>query len=171
MPKVTFKPLGISGEIPSGATLLEAAECLGQSLRHDCGGFATCSSCRVWVIDGMPDLSEIDLDEENMLEEAELKAPYRLSCQAKIQGDVVVRVPQAEMEWTRSALRDLKEQAGEHFATIRIMVEKKARTMGVEAILPDVGIPLVAEARGMIEELSQDPVRLAEMIRKIHEES
>ena len=94
MPFVTFKPSGICKEIPIGTSLLDAADAMGVELRHDCGGFATCSTCRVVVIEGMPHLTEIDLDEENMLEEAKLDPPYRLSCQAKIRGDVVVCIPE-----------------------------------------------------------------------------
>ncbi|HLG22462.1 MAG TPA: 2Fe-2S iron-sulfur cluster-binding protein [Candidatus Manganitrophaceae bacterium] len=170
MPKVTFHPAGKSGDVPEGISLLDAAEKLGLEMRHDCGGFATCSTCRVWVIEGMPHLTEIDLDEENMLEEAELTPPYRLSCQAKIKGDVVVRVPTEEMEWSKSALRDLEEQAGPHKATIRLMVEKRAREKGIEVILPDTALPLVAEAKREIEVAAADPARLAALIKRVHEE-
>jgi 2Fe-2S ferredoxin len=170
LPKVTFHPLNQAGDVPEGTSILDAAERLGLKMRHDCGGFATCSTCRIWVVEGMSNLTEIDLDEENMLEEAELQPPYRLSCQAKVRGDVVVRVPREEMEWTTSALRDLRDQSGEHFATVRLMVEKKARSRGVEVILPDVGIPLVAEAVREIREASVDPARLSDLIRRVHEE-
>jgi len=94
MPSVRFEPSGICQEIAAGTSLLDAAEAMGVDLRHDCGGFATCSTCRVVVVEGMSNLTEIDLDEENMLEEAALSAPHRLSCQAKICGDVVVRIPE-----------------------------------------------------------------------------
>jgi 2Fe-2S ferredoxin len=96
MPTVTFTPNGPCKEIPTGTSLLDAAEQMGLTLRHDCGGFATCSTCRIVIVEGMLNLTEIDLDEENMLDEAKLTAPYRLSCQAKIQGDVVVRIPDEE---------------------------------------------------------------------------
>ncbi len=96
MPTVTFRPSDISGDVPEGTSLLDAAEQLGVPIRHDCGGFATCSTCRVFVEDGMLSLSKIDLDEENMLEEAALLPPYRLSCQTKVQGNVIVRIPDAD---------------------------------------------------------------------------
>ncbi len=96
MPTVTFEPSGVSGEVPNGTSLLDAAEKIGLQLRHDCGGFATCSTCRVFIVEGMSNLTEIDLDEENMLEEAALLPPYRLSCQAKICGDVTARVMDEE---------------------------------------------------------------------------
>lgn len=96
MPIVTFTPCGTSKEIAKGVSLLDAAGEMGFTMRHDCGGFATCSTCRIVVVEGMSNLTEIDLDEENMLEEAELGPPHRLSCQAKILGDVVLHIPDGE---------------------------------------------------------------------------
>ncbi|SRR5579884_3028483 len=169
MPKVTFYPYGKSGEIPDGTNLLDAAEKLGLQMRHDCGGFATCSTCRVWVIEGMSNLTEIDLDEENMLEEAQLPPPFRLSCQAKMKGDVVVRVPDEEMEWSRSALRELDALDPSIREIVRMMVEKRARAQGISAILPDTAIPLVAEMRKEVEPIADDPDRLAALVKRIFE--
>jgi 2Fe-2S ferredoxin len=93
MPRVTFHPSGKSGDIPDKKSLLEAAGLLGLELAHECGGFATCSTCRVVIEDGYENLSEIEFDEENMLEVAALLPPHRLSCQAKIFGNVTVLIP------------------------------------------------------------------------------
>ncbi|WDT76105.1 MAG: 2Fe-2S iron-sulfur cluster-binding protein [Candidatus Manganitrophus sp.] len=169
MSKVTFYPYGKSGEIPDGTSLLDAAEKLGLQMRHDCGGFATCSTCRIWVVEGMTNLTEIDLDEENMLEEAQLIAPFRLSCQAKIQGDVVVRVPDQEMEWSRGALRELDALDPAVREIIRMMVEKRARLQGLSAILPDTAIPFVADAKKEVEAVASDPDQLAALVKRIFE--
>ncbi|MCG3115736.1 MAG: (2Fe-2S)-binding protein [Candidatus Manganitrophus sp. SA1] len=169
MSKVTFYPYGKSGEIPDGTSLLDAAEKLGLQMRHDCGGFATCSTCRIWVVEGMTNLTEIDLDEENMLEEAQLTAPFRLSCQAKIQGDVVVRVPDQEMEWSRGALRELDALDPAVREIIRMMVEKRARLQGLSAILPDTAIPFVADAKREVEAVAGEPDQLAALVKQIFE--
>lgn len=169
MSKVTFYPYGKSGEIPDGTSLLDAAEKLGLQMRHDCGGFATCSTCRIWVVEGMTNLTEIDLDEENMLEEAQLTAPFRLSCQAKIQGDVVVRVPDQEMEWSRGALRELDALDPAVREIIRMMVEKRARLQGLSAILPDTAIPFVVDAKKEVEAVASDPDQLAALVKRIFE--
>ncbi len=166
MPKVTFYPSGKGGEVPSGISLLDAADKLGLEMRHDCGGFATCSTCRVWVREGY--LSEIDLDEENMLEEAQLTPPYRLSCQAKILGDVVVHVEE-EMDWSKSALEQLSMLPESFRKTVRMMVEKKARREGISVILPDTAIPFVAEAKGEIEKIAQDPLLFEAFVKQVHE--
>ncbi len=171
MPKVTFLPAGRSGEIAEGVSLLDAAEALGIEMRHDCGGFATCSTCRVWVQEGMPHLSDIDLDEENMLEEAELSAPYRLSCQSKVQGDVVVRLEEPEMDWTTGALRDLAALPVAWRKLVRMMVEKQARRAGLSVILPDTAVPAVAAARLVVEAVADDPAQFAALVRRVWEES
>ena len=91
MPRVTFYPFNKSGDVDPGTTLLDAASQLGLELAHECGGFASCSTCRVVVESGADQLSEIEFEEEDMMDLAELGSEYRLSCQAKIHGDVTVR--------------------------------------------------------------------------------
>ena len=98
MPRVTFiHPEGKSGVVPEHLTLLEAAESLGFPLKHECGGSASCSTCRVDVIMGGEHLSDIDFEEQDLLDREALTEPYhRLSCQATVFGDVVVQVPEEE---------------------------------------------------------------------------
>jgi len=114
MPKVSFQSIGRSGEVTDGTNLLQAAEQMGLELRHDCGGFANCSTCRVVIESGIENLTEIEFDEENMLDVAELVPPYRLACQAKVYGDVVVKIPEAE---TVQDVREIK--AGESEGVIK----------------------------------------------------
>lgn len=99
MPRVTFlHSAGKSGDVPKDLTLLEAAEHLGFPLNHDCGGNASCTTCRVEVVAGEDHLSEIDFEEQDLLDREALTEPYhRLSCQAKVLGDVIVQVP--EEKW------------------------------------------------------------------------
>jgi len=95
MPRVTFlHPQGKSGVVTRNLTLLDAAKELGFSLNHDCGGNASCTTCRVEVQSGGEHLSEIDFEEQDLLDREALREPWhRLGCQAKVLGDVVVRVP------------------------------------------------------------------------------
>ena len=96
MPRVTFvHKQRQEGVVPHDVTLLEAAELLGIQLHHDCGGNASCSTCRVAVQEGPEHLSEIDFDEQDLLDREALTDPcWRLSCQARVRGDVVVLVPE-----------------------------------------------------------------------------
>lgn len=104
MPRITFvHSEGKSGEVPENLTVLEAADMLGFPLEHDCGGNASCSTCRVEVMVGGEHLSEIDFEEQDLLDREALTEPYhRLSCQAKIMGDVMVQVPEEKWGTTES---------------------------------------------------------------------
>jgi 2Fe-2S ferredoxin len=96
MPRVTFlHSAGKSGDVEANISLLEASKLLGCSLNHDCGGNASCTTCRVEVQIGAENLSEIDFDEQDLLDREALSDPWhRLGCQAKVLGDVVVLVPE-----------------------------------------------------------------------------
>ena len=104
MPRITFvHSEGKSGEVPENISILDAAELLGFPLNHDCGGNASCSTCRVEVMVGGEHLSEIDFEEQDLLDREALTEPYhRLSCQAKLFGDVMVQVPEEKWGTTES---------------------------------------------------------------------
>lgn len=95
MPRVTFLPEGWSAEVPSGTSILDAAEAAGVDLPHNCGGVCACTTCHVWVEAGLASLSEIGENEDDKLNEAAGLGPAsRLGCQACVGvEDVVVRVP------------------------------------------------------------------------------
>ena len=95
------------------SSLLEAAKTLGFRLNHDCGGNASCTTCRVEVEAGLDQLSEIEFDEQDLLDREGLSEPWhRLGCQARVLGDVVVRVP--ENKW------DVPSQTGTETQSVDI---------------------------------------------------
>ena len=73
---------------PFGSTLLAACDLGRIPMETECGGFAACNSCRVAVISGMDALSPTGFDEEPFLD----RDDQRLGCQARLLGDVVVRL-------------------------------------------------------------------------------
>jgi uncharacterized 2Fe-2S/4Fe-4S cluster protein (DUF4445 family) len=92
MPRVTFADAGQSGEFPEGTTLLAIAKELGVKVSSVCGGDGACGTCRIEVVEGWERLSPPTPDETYK----ELEAPYRLSCQSKLLGDVVIKVAKIE---------------------------------------------------------------------------
>ncbi|HTS03759.1 MAG TPA: 2Fe-2S iron-sulfur cluster-binding protein [Thermoanaerobaculia bacterium] len=88
MPKIVFLNEGRRADVAAGTTVLEAAEALRVPIGRVCGGGGTCSTCRVEVAAGAENLSPI---QENEIA-YELGANVRLACQARIAGDVGVRV-------------------------------------------------------------------------------
>jgi ferredoxin len=63
---------------------------MGYVIDHACGGNARCGTCCVRVVQGAENLSHLVPEEAAMLEDLGLGLPHRLSCQAKVRGDVVV---------------------------------------------------------------------------------
>ena len=95
MPRVTFLPAGRSAVVAPGLSLLDAAGAAGVELPHNCGGVCACTTCHVWVEEGLASLSEVEDGEDDKLGEAEGLSPRsRLGCQARVgDADVVVRLP------------------------------------------------------------------------------
>ena len=94
MPKVHFKNLDKTVEALEGQSILDAALDNDIGLTHDCGGNCTCSTCHVVIFEGMENLSPKDESEQDQLEMAENLTPTsRLSCQARVFGDVALVIP------------------------------------------------------------------------------
>ncbi len=88
MPRIVFLNDGRRGIVPAGRPVLEAALDFGVAIDHVCGGSGTCSTCRVECVVNPENLSPIELNEV-----AYAMGPgVRLGCQARIEGDVGVRV-------------------------------------------------------------------------------
>jgi len=100
---IVFSPSGKRGRFPLGTPVLQAARELGVDIDSICGGRARCGRCQVEAVQGSfarenivssPDhLSEMSETEEYCLQRGRLDAGNRLSCQAKILGDVRIDVP------------------------------------------------------------------------------
>lgn len=89
-----------------GEHLLELAIEHGINIEHACGAVCACSTCHVYVEEGMKSLSEADEAEDDRVEEAPgLQRNSRLSCQCNIKGDgpIIVRVP----SWNRNAVKEV----------------------------------------------------------------
>ena len=79
--------------VPEGTTLLEAAEAAGAQVGSACGGNCACSTCHVYVVEGLDSLSEQEESEEDILDKAfDVKATSRLACQAQVGAQDLVCV-------------------------------------------------------------------------------
>jgi 2Fe-2S ferredoxin len=101
MPKLTFlNPHGSKSEGPltveckPGQTILDAAEEAGARVGHACGGNLACSTCHVYVEQGLDSLGEIADKENDIMDKAfDVRPESRLGCQCKIADeDVVVEI-------------------------------------------------------------------------------
>jgi 2Fe-2S ferredoxin len=101
VPKVHFKsPLAeVTVEVPTGTTLLDAAEKCGAQVGHSCGGVCACSTCHVWVRKGLETLSEQTDQEMDRLDMGFDVRPYsRLSCQTELGNeDILVEITEESL--------------------------------------------------------------------------
>ncbi len=93
MPTVKYVKEGKEIEVPVGASILQASQEGGLPEGYACGGVCACSTCHVYVKKGAELLSEIQDDENDILDKAfDVRSTSRLGCQARIEKDGVVEV-------------------------------------------------------------------------------
>lgn len=89
-----------------GESLLEIALDHGINIEHACGGVCACSTCHIYVEQGMKDVTDATEAEEDRVEEAPgIQRNSRLACQCELRGKgpIVVRVP----AWNRNAIKEI----------------------------------------------------------------
>lgn len=101
---VIFQPSGKRGLIGENKSLKEAADELGVEIEGICGGKGVCGKCKVEIQEGffekysitsrMDHLSPLESAEKEQLSSTELEQNRRLSCLARVQGPVLVFVPE-----------------------------------------------------------------------------
>lgn len=103
--KITFLPKNVTVEVddadyPFGdhgkpGSLLDIAIENGITLEHNCGGSCACTTCHVIIREGEENLSEMEDNEDDKLDQAPGLTPYsRLGCQCVVKGDVTVEIPE-----------------------------------------------------------------------------
>ena len=95
LPHPEYAPEGKSSEAPSGTTICEALLDNHIDIEHACDQVCACTTCHVIVREGFASLSEMEENEEDMLDRAwGLEPNSRLSCQAILSNkDVTVEIP------------------------------------------------------------------------------
>lgn len=62
---------------------------------HACGGKGRCTTCKMEVISGAENLTKPTAAELKYQQAGELEGNERLTCQARVVGDIVIRVPES----------------------------------------------------------------------------
>jgi uncharacterized 2Fe-2S/4Fe-4S cluster protein (DUF4445 family) len=140
---VIFQPSGRRGKVNSQATLRDAAQALGVEVESICGGKGTCGKCKVIIHEGffekygieskMSNLSPLTDVERKHLKESEISSNYRLACASKINGDVLVFIP----EESRGGGQIVRKAAGE----VKIELDPAIRKYYVELPAPSLHDP------------------------------
>jgi len=141
---IIFQPSGRRGQVPEGTTILDAARRLGVGIEAVCGEQLVCGKCRVKVMEGtfpkegitssMKHLSGLDEKEIKVLKRKESDEHIRLACSTRIQGDVLVFVPEA----SRTGKQVVSKAAGK----INVKLKPAVAKYYVELPLPSLDDPL-----------------------------
>lgn len=104
MARVTSLPDNVDFDVATGETLLEAALRSGIPVTHACGGRTKCSTCRIWVLNGLAACPPRAADE------------VRLACQLRPEGELRVRrlvFDETDLVMTSQLERSVATRAGE----------------------------------------------------------
>ena len=147
---IVFMPSGKRGRFPRGTAVLDAARSLGVDIDSVCGGRALCGRCQVEVVEGdfakhgihskVSNVTPQGETEDRYRERGGLDAGRRLSCQARLDTDVVIDVP-ASSQVHQQVVRKPYE---DHDITIDPVVH---------AYFVEVPAPTLEEALGDLERL------------------
>ncbi len=142
-PQVIFTPSGKKGQFPVGTTVLQAARTLGVDLDSVCGMRGICSKCQITPSFGdFPkhgiNVTKDALSKWNSVEDRYdkirgLKEGRRLGCQAKINFDVIIDVPE-ESQVHKQVIRKRVEARD-------ILVNPTIKKYYIEVVEPDMHQP------------------------------
>jgi 2Fe-2S ferredoxin len=88
-------------EVAAGTSILDAAEECGARVGHACGGNLACSTCHVYVEQGLDTLGEISDKENDIMDKAfDVRPESRLGCQACVAAgdDVIVEISEESLK-------------------------------------------------------------------------
>lgn len=102
--QVVFQPSGRRGRVPLGISLVEASRRLGEALESPCGESQSCGKCKVRIEQGLFEKLGIHSGPSNVsgwqevegdyVTKEEKDAGFRLGCAARVEGDLLVFVPE-----------------------------------------------------------------------------
>ena len=155
--KIVFTPSGKRGFFEEGVKVLDAARNLGVDIDSVCGGRAICGRCQISVSEGEFAKHNIRSSQDSVSQASEAEIKYnerkglnserRLSCQSKIQSDVVIDVP-ASSQVHQQVIRkdneahdiDINPVVKAYYVSIDQKVKDKSLNKKYKAHNIDVGI-------------------------------
>lgn len=75
-------------------TLLQHLHAHQLDWMHACGEKGKCTTCKAIIVNGMQHFQPLTAAEQRYRELGALKSTERLSCQAKITGDITITIPE-----------------------------------------------------------------------------
>ncbi|TGK78809.1 guanylate cyclase [Leptospira montravelensis] len=120
-----------------GATILETALKHDYPLYHLCGGNAKCTTCRVFVTDGLQYLSMRNDREQTLADRKGWPSQIRLACQTEVFGDISLRRIIKDNKDLKTVTSESKSsKTGEECYAVILFLDIKGFTAFTEASLP-----------------------------------
>jgi class 3 adenylate cyclase/nitrite reductase/ring-hydroxylating ferredoxin subunit len=88
---LTSLPDNVSFACEDGQSVLEAAQAANIPFASACGGKARCSTCRIWILEGVDRCPVKNQQEADLTDRIALTGPIRLACQVRPTGDLTFR--------------------------------------------------------------------------------
>ena len=127
---VIFQPSGRRGAVPKGVTLIEASRLLGVDIEALCGEKKVCGKCKVRIEEGRFEKFGIESskthvsgwqeEEDKFINEKEKETGYRLGCTAKVEGDLLIFVPEESRAGKQVVSKMARDIEIEHNPVVKI---------------------------------------------------
>ena len=127
---VIFQPSGRRGEVPKGINLIEASRMLGVDIETLCGEKRVCGKCKVRIEEGSfekfnirskrSNVSPWQEAEEKYINAGEREEGLRLACVAKVEGDVLVFVPEESRAGKQVVSKAARDIHIEHDSAVKL---------------------------------------------------
>jgi len=166
--RVLFLPERVESTVSAGTTLLEAASAVHVPIDAPCGDRGVCGKCRVQhsALDTQHSaiLESPTLAERSSLSAEELAEGWRLACQARVCGDVVVQVPERALQSAVVPLSEVRPRPNVRKLHLRIPgptledpasdLTRLRRALAERGLEPVVDLPVPRELPGVLQAAS-----------------
>jgi uncharacterized 2Fe-2S/4Fe-4S cluster protein (DUF4445 family) len=130
MAKVIFQPSGRRGEVPRGVTIIEASRKLGVDIEALCGENKVCGKCIIRIEEGIFEKYGIESkqahvspwqeEEDKYIVESNRRKGFRLGCVARIEGDLLVFVPEESRAGKQVVSKKARDIHIDHNPAVRL---------------------------------------------------
>jgi 2Fe-2S ferredoxin len=127
--KIKFIPTNVEIDVDPSKSLLQLATENGVKIKSICGGIASCSECRVKIVEGENSVPEPGKAELNLIGSSYYLDGRRLSCQVRCFGSVTVDITeQLNKVDTQKKVRGFKQKDPKELSAVHdtmILTQKK----------------------------------------------
>jgi 2Fe-2S ferredoxin len=127
--KIKFMPQNVEADVDPSKSLMQIATEHGLKIKSICGGIASCSECRVKIIEGENSIPEPSKAEINLIGTSYYIDGRRLSCQVRCFGSVTVDLTeQLSKVDTQKKVRGFKQKDSKELSAVHdtmILAQKK----------------------------------------------